>query len=54
MKQDLHSVAVLMPLNEGLHAFAADQAERLGCKGKLDAWLSDERLLARYGAKPKR
>jgi len=50
-QQDLHDVAALVLLNEALRAFAIDQAERHGCMDKLDAWLSDERLLARYGAK---
>lgn len=50
-QQDLHDVAVLVMLNKRLRTFATDKAERHGCKNKLDAWLTDERLLARYGAR---
>jgi hypothetical protein len=47
-QQDLHDVAVLTLLDPMRLPFAKAQALASGCAGKLDAWLNDLRLLARY------
>lgn len=49
-RQDLHDVAVMALQNKGLKWFAMQQANAHGCRDKLDAWLEDERLKARYGS----
>jgi len=47
-QQDLHDVAVLTLLDPALLPFARTQAQAQRCLGKLEAWLADERLRARY------
>jgi hypothetical protein len=49
-QQDLHDVAVMALQNKGLKWFSMQQANLHGCRDKLDAWLEDERLKARYGS----
>jgi DNA-binding MarR family transcriptional regulator len=49
-QQDLHDVAVMVLQNKGLKWFAMQQANVHDCRDKLDAWLKDERLKARYGS----
>lgn len=48
-QQDLHDVAVLAMKRPDLLPFAEAQAEAHECRDKLDAWLGDQRLRARYG-----
>jgi hypothetical protein len=47
-QQDLHDVAVLCLLDPSRLDFAQSQAAATGCRNKLDLWLADERLRARY------
>ncbi len=49
-QQDLHDVAVMALQNKGLKWFAMQQANTHDCRDKLDGWLEDERLKARYGS----
>lgn len=49
-QQDLHDVAVMVLQNKGLKWFAMQQANAHDCRDKLDRWLKDERLKARYGS----
>jgi hypothetical protein len=47
-QQDMHDVAALAMLNPDLREFIIEQADRHGCLDKLESWLSDERLRARF------
>jgi hypothetical protein len=47
-QQDLHDVAALVFLRPELIAVAREAAHAHGCVEKLEAWLADARLQARY------
>lgn len=48
-QQDMHDVAVLALKRPELLAFAEQQADKYGCRAKLDAWMNDRRLREKLG-----